>query len=182
MSLDREAFLYFPRSAGHLVFIRSVRCPEGVKPSVTALVDREVLGWTLTSDGSPMRLFYVRVDITRDGLGPFEPDPLYPKSTAGSPNVKLKRSLLPINDDDVPAVVALDEEMQRAPVRKHWVEWHNARAEERRLEKKRANEEHAQRERDRRAAEAAEFAIKLTPRPKPKPRTWLDRLLNRGRS
>jgi len=176
VSLNAEAFIHFRRSAGHLAFIRSIRA-EDIKPSATNLMDREVLGWTLTSDGTPVRLFYIRVDIARDGLGPFDPDPAYPKGTAGSPNVRLKLSLLPIHDDEVPAIVALDEEMQRAPMRKYWVEWHNARAEQRRIEKQRASEENSARVREEQAAEAAKFAIKLTPRPKPK--GWLQRLLRR---
>jgi hypothetical protein len=175
MSLNAEVYLHQARTP-LIRFVRCIRAPEGLKPSQTCLPDREVVFWTLRSDGSVCRLGYVRLDIPRDGLGEYEPDPAYPKATAGDPLVKLKQSQLPIRDETVPEIVCLDEILQREPVRKHWIKWHAERAEQRRLDKVRANAEHAAKVREQQAL----AGIVVRPKAKPK-RSWFDRLLNRGR-
>src|SRR5689334_13901722 len=93
--MSRATFLFFRRTPNHLKFIRSIPCPDGVKPSATALVDRECLGWALEFDGTPVTLYYVCLDRVRDGLDLYSVDEKYPRGGCGSPEVKLNQPLLP---------------------------------------------------------------------------------------
>ena len=70
--------------------------------------------------------------------------------------------------------------LERHEARKFWVEWHAKKADEReverRLERERVNQEHIawlERERQAKAAPA------IVARPKPKPKSFFDRLLRR---
>ena len=85
-------------------------------------------------------------------------------------SIRLKQPLLPIHDVEVPEIVALDEEMQRSIVRKHWVDRHAAQAEERRLERARVNLEHECKLREQ------QTRVIVTPRFRPKPKSFLARL------
>jgi hypothetical protein len=170
-----EAFCWLARTPDALKFVRSTPAPPGVTLSATALPDRYVYGWTLTAEGVPVRLFYVRLDVPRDGMADFEPDPDYPRSTAGCPkSIKAGKPLLPIADRTVPEVAVVDEELQRAAVRKHWIKWHEEREDERRRDKQRANEEHERKVREQEAMRA--IVVTPRPRPRPKPKTFWQRL------
>jgi hypothetical protein len=174
-------FLNIRRTCDHLCYIRSCHAPAGIVPSATCLPDREVLAWTLTAAGVPVLLYYIRLDLHRDGLIVYPgPDPLYHRGTAGRPVIRLNQALPPPLNEPAPEVTALAEEMERHHVRKFWVEWHAKKADEReverRLERERVNQEHIawlERERQAKAAPA------IVARPKPKPKSFLDRLLRR---
>jgi hypothetical protein len=135
------------------------------------LPDREVLAWTLAADGRGVRLFYVRLDLHRDGLIPYPGhDPLYPRGTAGRPIIRLNQSLPPPLTETAPEVVALAEDLERNAVRKFWVEYHakmaDQREAERRAERERVNREHEEwLERERQAKAAPVIVAKPKPQP-----------------
>jgi hypothetical protein len=182
-----EAFLHIRRTPTPGTWVRCLKAiPPGVVPGEFALVDRECVAWSGTSDLRLCRLWYVRVD-TEDGFGSFTIDPIYPMATAyEGDDISLTACYRPLRDREVSEAAKLEESYHRRPARLHWAAWHveqdRLREDQRAALKAQANAEHEQRERERRAAEAAQFSIKLTPpKSKPKPRGWLDRLLNRGR-
>jgi hypothetical protein len=172
-------FLHIRRTPDHLCYIRSCHAPAGIVPSATCLPDREVLAWTLTAAGVPVTLYYIRLDLYRDGLIVYPGhDPLYPRGTAGRPIIKLNQAMPPPLNETASEVVALAEDLERHEVRKYWVEWHTKKADEReverRLDRERVNQEHIEKlERERKAASAAVIVAK----PKAKPKTFLQRML-----
>lgn len=175
------AFLHIRRTPDHLCYIRSCHAPAGIVPSATCLEDREVLAWSLTANGTPKVLYYVRLDLHRDGLIAYPgPDPLYPRGTAGRPVIRLNQALPPPSNQPAPEVVALAEEMERNEIRKYWVARHTQKDEERRIareaERKRVNQEHIEWLERQRQAQAAPVIVA---KPKPKPKTFLDKLLGR---
>jgi len=177
------AFLHIRRTPDHLCYIRSCHAPKGVVPSATCLPDREVLAWSLTAAGVPVLLYYIRLDLHRDGLIVYPGhDPQFPRGTAGRPVIRLNQALPPPLNETAPEVTAIAEELERNAVRKYWVEWHAKKADEReaerRIERERVNQEHIEwLERERLAQQQAKAAPVIVARPKPK--SFLDRLLRR---
>lgn len=167
-----EAFLHIRRNVTPGTWVRCLKgLPPGTTPGEFALVDREVVAWSLTSTGQPVRYWYVRVDVADDGFGPFAIDPVYPHATAydGS-DISLTACYRPIRDREAPDAAKLEESYHRRAARLHWASYH--------IEQDRKREEQLKADKERVRLEMLEYVARnnLPVRPKPKPH-WFLRLL-----
>ena len=173
MNLANEKFIHFRRTpTPGLRYVRVTRWTGDTIPHAKSLLDREVLGWTLTSDGRVSRLFSVKTDVAYDGSRDWTPDARYPDSPVDPDSIRIKLPGNPPREQFSTADVEQTEICHRLPFADYWAAWH---ANEAAVAKARAEQQlRAERE----AAEREALRVIVTPR-KPPQRSFLSRLFGR---
>jgi hypothetical protein len=176
MNLVNEQWLYFRRDpTPGLRFIRVSRWGGDTIPHGKSLVNREVLGWTLDSQGRCSRILSVIVrgeGYEDDGCYEWRPCPMYPDTPISPEGIRAKLYGQPPREQHSSPDVAAIERAHRQPFMDHWAAY---AANEAALAKARA-EQQAKAEAEAAArAEQERLAIRAARLP-PKPKTFWQKL------